>query len=260
MIHPSIAPSRLLLALAAALPGLAAAAPTTSAYATDAQSSHVEDATSQGIAQVNMITCFVTGMRPDAMVNKGNYAALVDKKKCDPNSRSDSGNSSADSAGSSTPAYMSSIVNSTRESNNDPMHVKTWVDQSEKDFAATIYINTVATEAPSATNPYGIFRLDYCGKGTVGGCLMNGYLDGSASGISYFETESGGGGGGTNTTALRMTTAAADSGSGALQMSQGGQQVAYSFGYNASYFRRFDGTSDQCFSRLADDPDRKSVV
>ena len=252
MTHSFIRPSRLVLALAAAMPGIVAAAPTTSAYATDAQSSHVEDATSQGIAQVNMITCFVTGMRPDAMVNKGNYVALVDKKKCDPNARSDSGNSSSDNAGSSTPAYMSSIVNSTRTSNTAPMQVKTWVDESEKGFAATIFINTVATEAPSATNPYGIFRLDYCGKGSASGCLMNGYLDGSATGISYFETESGDG---TNTTALRLTMAGADSGSGALQMSQSGQQVAYTFGYNDSYFRRFDGTSDQCFSRLADDPD-----
>src|SRR5260221_10431061 len=127
MIHSLIRPFRLVLALAAVLPGMAAAAPTTSAYATDAQSSHVEDATSQGIAQVNMITCFVTGMRPDALVNKGDYVALVDKKKCDPNARSDSGNSSSDNAGSSTPSYMSSIVNSTRSSNTAPMRVKTWV-------------------------------------------------------------------------------------------------------------------------------------
>lgn len=258
MNHSTIHPSRLALALAAALPSLVAAAPSTSAYSTDAQSSHVEDATSQGIAQVNMITCFVTGMRPDAMVNKGNYVALVDKKKCDPNSRSDSSNSSSDNAGSSTPSYMSSIVNSTRSSNTDPMRVKTWVDQSEKDFAATIFINTVASEAPSTANPYGIFRLDYCGKGSTGSCMMNGFLDGSASGISYFETESGGGGGGgggTNTTALRLMAASTDSGSGALQMSQMGQQVAYTFGYNDSYFRRSDGVSDECFSRLADDPD-----
>ena len=173
MTHPLIRPSHLVFAVAAALPGLAAAAaPAASAYATDAQSSHVEDATSQGIAQVNMITCFVTGMRPDAMVNKGNYTALVDQKKCDPNARSDSGNSSADSAGSSTPSYMSSIVKSTRASNTDPMRVSTWVDMSEKDFSATIFINTVATEAPSAANPYGVFRLDYCAKGTIGGCMI----------------------------------------------------------------------------------------
>jgi hypothetical protein len=248
-------PSRLALALAAALPAFALAAPgATSPYRTDEQHSHVEDATSQGIAQVNMITCFMSSMRPDALVNQGNYIALVDKKKCDPNSRSDS---SSSDAGSSTPSYMSSVVNSTRASNSDPMRAQIWIDQSEKDFAATIFVNTVATEAPTATNPYGVFRLDYCGKADgVSGCLMNGFLEGSTSGINYFETEMNGGpGGGTATTALRLIASSTDSGSGALNMSQGGQQIAYSFAYNDSYFRRSDGSSDECFSRLADDPD-----
>lgn len=257
MNRPLFRATRLSLALAAALPALAAAAtPAGSAYQTDAQSTHVEDATSQGIAQVNMITCFMTSMRPDALVNQDSYIALVDKKKCDPDTRSDSSNSSSDNAGSNAPSYMNSIVRSTRASNSDPMHVKTWIDQTEKDFSATIFVNTVATEAPSATNPYGVFRLDYCGKATVGGCMMNGFLEGSASGISYYETEQGGGGGGgTNTTALSLVAPSTDAGSGSLQMSQGGQQIAYTFAYNASYFRRSDGTSDECFSRLADDPD-----
>ena len=246
----------LLLAGTAFAPFALAAPSASSPYRTDAQSTHVEDATSQGIAQVNMITCFVTGMRPDALVNKGAYIALVDKKKCDPNSRSDSSNSSADNAGASAPSYLSAVVDSTRTSNTDPMRVKTWVDMSEKDFPVTIFLNTSATEAPSAANPYGVFRIDYCGRGSTGPCMMNGFLDGSSGGISYYETESGGGGGGgTNTTALRMTTVGTDGGSGALQMSQMGQSVAYSFAYNANFFRRSDGSSDECFSRLADDPD-----
>src|SRR5204863_75543 len=124
----------------------------------------VEDATSQGIAQVNMITCFMSAMRPDALVNKGNYIALLDKNKCDPNARSDSGNSGSNNAGSNAPSYMTAIVDSTRSTNNDPMHVKTWLDMSEKDMAATIFLNISASEAPSAGNPYGVFRLDYCGR------------------------------------------------------------------------------------------------
>ena len=169
----------LLLALAAALPVMVCAAPAdTSAYRTDTQSSHDEDATSQGIAQVNMITCFMSAMRPDALVNKGNYIALLDTNKCDPNARSDSGNSGSNNAGSSAPSYMSSVVDSTRDSNNDPMRVKTWIDMSEKDMPVTIFLNTSATEAPSAGNPYGVFRLDYCGRanmvGGPAGCMMNG--------------------------------------------------------------------------------------
>ena len=243
----------------ATLPAFALASPAASSpYQTDPQSTHVEDATSQGIAQVNMITCFTTNMRPDAMVNKGAYKALVDKNKCDPNARSDTSRSGSDSAASNAPSYMASILNSTRDSNSDPMRVRTWIDMSEKDMAVTIYLNTSATEAPSASNPYGVFRIDYCGKGSSGPCMMNGYLDGSAGGISYYETgmDGGGGGGGgpvLTTTALRMTTTGADGGSGALQMTEGSQSVGYSFAYNASLFRRSDGTSDECFSRLADD-------
>ena len=96
--------TQLVLAVAAALPAVVCAAPASdSAYRTDLQNSHVEDATSQGIAQVNMITCFMSAMRPDALVNKGNYIALLDKNKCDPNARSDSGNSGSNNAGSNAP-------------------------------------------------------------------------------------------------------------------------------------------------------------
>jgi hypothetical protein len=254
MIRRLLRPSPVALAAAALLSAPALAAPgENSPYRTDAQHSHVEDATSQGIAQVNMITCFMSSMRPDALVNQGNYVALVDKKKCDPNSRSDTSNATSDNAGSNAASYMNSIVDWTRASNADPMRVKVWIDQAEKDFAATIFVNISATEAPTAANPYGVFRLDYCGRATgVGGCLMNGFLEGSTNGISYYERELHDGG---NTTALKLIAASTDNGAGALQLSQQGQQMGYRFAYDASLFRRSDGGSDQCFSRLADDPD-----
>jgi hypothetical protein len=252
---PPLALRPFVLALAAALPLAAAAAPaSTSAYRTDAQNTHVEDATSKGVDQVNMITCFMSAIRPDALVNQGAYNALVDKKKCDPESRSSSDNASADgSAASNAPSYMSAVVNSARASNSDPMRAKIWIDEQEKDFAATIFVNLSATEAPSTTNPYGVFRLDYCGKGDSGPCMMRGYLDGSAEGINYFETE--GIAPNANTKALRLTTSGTDSGAGLLHMSEQGQTVDFSFAYNASYFRRSDANGDTCFSRDASDPD-----
>ena len=257
MIQHTLRHSAVALAIAAALPGAAQAVPTAdSAYRTDVQNSHVEDATSRGVNQVNMITCFMSAMRPDALVNEGDYIALVDQNKCDPESRSSTGNAGSNSAGSSAPSYMNAIVNSTRSSNDDPMRVRTWVEESEEGFNATIFVNTVATEAPSETNPYGVFRLDYCGRGESGPCMMRGFLEGSSSGISYFEVESGGGGGGgSQTKALRLTTSGADSGAGMLQMDEMGTPVAFSFAYNGDLFRRSDGTVDQCFSRDASDPD-----
>ena len=54
----SLAGVSLALALAQASVALADP-PSTSAYATDLQNSHVEDATSRGIGQVNMIACIM---------------------------------------------------------------------------------------------------------------------------------------------------------------------------------------------------------
>jgi hypothetical protein len=118
-----------------------------------------------------------------------------------------------------------------------------------------INVNVSATAAPTPTNPYGQFRLDYCGnmEGTPG-CAFNGFLEGTAAGVSYYEREQGDGGGGTK--ALRLTTASATSGSGSLHMEDGGANSAtFSFAYDADYYRRSDDGGDQCFARDARDPD-----
>lgn len=222
--------------------------PSTSAYATDRQESYVEDATSRGIGQVNMITCIMSAMRPDALVNEGAYNALIDMQKCDPNARGSSDNATGASA------YATSTVNSTRTSNTEPMRARIWIDDPETPDAV-INVNVSATAAPTATNPYGQFRLDYCGnmEGTPG-CAFNGFLEGTSAGVSYFEREQGDGGGGTK--ALRLTTASATSGSGSLHLEDGGSNSAtFSFAYNADYYRRSDDGGDQCFARDARDPD-----
>lgn len=240
----------LTFALAAAWPMLGAAQPAAdSAYRTDAQSTHVEDATSRGIQQVNMITCVLSSMRPDALVNQGPYNAMVDQNKCDPNARSNSSASSG--AGSSAPSYMSAVVDVTRSSNADPMRTKSWITDNFEGFETTIFINVSATAAPSGSNPYGVFRVDYCGKGAVGPCMMRGFLQGSAGGIDYYENEGGNG----STKALTLTTSGTDAGAGRLQIDEQGQTGAFSFAYNANYFRRSDGSADQCFARDATDPE-----
>ena len=73
----------LTLPLAIAVTGIsvAHAAPSaTSAYNIDPQTSYVQDATSDSIGQVNMITCIMHSMRPDALVNKGPYVALIEEQ------------------------------------------------------------------------------------------------------------------------------------------------------------------------------------
>jgi hypothetical protein len=224
--------------------------PSTSAYVTDPQSSHVEDATSRGIGQVNMIACIMGALRPDALVNQGAYNALVGMQKCD----SQKGASSDDGSGASqATTYATATVNSTRTSNSEPMRARIWLDDPESEGAA-IFVNMSASSAPTANNPYGVFRVDYCGRSDSDpNCLFNGFLDGTASGVSYFEQEQGDGGSGTK--ALRMTTSSATSGAGSLHLADPNNSTTFSFAYNADLYRRSDDGGEQCFARDARDPD-----
>jgi hypothetical protein len=226
--------------------------PAGSAYSNDPQNSYVEDATSRGIGQVNMITCIMAAMRPDALVNDGPYTALIDQAKCDPQARSSAGNSGS---GAQASTFVTSTVNSTRASNDDPMRARIWLDDPESE-GALIFVNMSATAAPSNVNPYGEFRLDYCGRvDSDPNCVFNGFLAGTPTGISYFEHEQGQGGNGTK--ALQMTASSTTSGAGSLQISEGGGGGAdsvFSFAYDADYYRRSDDAGDQCFARDAQDP------
>ena len=248
----------LAVACASAAMGAVAAPGADSAYMTDPQFSFVEDATSRGIGQVNMITCFISSMAPDQLVNQGNYVAMVDMAKCDPNSRSSASNSGSTNSGAQAADYMTSIVNSSRASNDEPMITRVWVNEDMGDEGSgTIYVRSEATEAPSDSNPYGAFRLDFCGRGDGEmfnfGCMMKGFIQASSSGITFFQDE--GDGEFSHTTALQMTASSTTAGSGRLYMlEQGGDgsnEQEFSFAYNATHFLR----GDQCFSRDATEAD-----
>jgi hypothetical protein len=248
------------LALTVAGITVAQAAPTpTSAYIIDPQTSYVQDATSDSIGQVNMISCIMHSMRPDALVNEGPYVALIDKNKCD-SSKSGSGGSSTDASASQAPEYMTAVVDSTRASNSDPMLVKAWISFSEEGKALTVFAHISATEAPSAANPFGAFRMDYCGilDGTQT-CRMNGVMQGGSGALSYYEADNNGNG--MDVTALQLTSVGTTSGSGSINVqgsdgNGGTNTFAYNFAYNPNYFLRADSQSgSQCFSRDATDPD-----
>lgn len=248
--------SSITCAFIAALPAQVSAEPSaSSAYLTDGQRSYVADQTSEGINQVNMITCLMSAMRPDAMVNQGNYIALVDEAKCDPRSRDSASNSGSSNSGSSSAQYNTVTVNSSRASNNDPMIGKIWLDESGGGQQMTIFVHTSATEAPSTANPYGAFRVDYCGKAPGSACRFNGFLEASAGGLSYYETESDNGV--DRVKAITLNANGTTSGSGKMSIAESGgssSNSTFTFAYDANYFRRDDGNTDQCFSRDASDP------
>lgn len=222
-----------------------------SPYFLDHQSEYVQDATSDRISTVNMIMCFMTALRPDAMVNRGDYVALVDKNQCDSKRKADAGNSGSSSGGSQAD-YMRAVVNSTRASNTSPMQVKIWFENQEDGQPMDIYIRAQVDAAPASGNPFGVFSLNYCGRdagGVVPGCLFRGRLSANSTGLAFYEDE----GGGRTTQLLLNNTGNAESGSGAIRSVQPpGPDVANLFGFNSTHFLRGDGASNVCFSRDRD--------
>ena len=85
--------------------------------------------------------------------------------------------------------------------------------------------------------------------------LLN--VDASTGGLSYYET--GSQGGGSRVIAMTLNASGGTSaGSGRMSINESGPggslNTDFAFAYDSTYFRRSDGTSDQCFSRDATDP------
>src|SRR5579862_759258 len=213
--------------------------PATSPYATDPQNLSVQDETAQGIGSLNLVLCVVGAMNPGAMVNAGPYVALIDMNKC----QAAKGGSSA--AAGSAANYANAVVDVTRASNADPMIAKVWMTFTQEGGQTSVYAHLSATQSPTQAPPYGMFRLDYIGKmnGVVG---FNGYIDTTTAGVINF-LESGQQ---SSNTQLAMAASSTTSGSGTMFVgSNGGSPVTFNFAYNPGFFRRSDGSNDECFDR-----------
>lgn len=232
-----------------------ASLPSDSPYAVDPQSAYVQDATSDGIANLNMVLCIMDAMRPADMVNNGDYIALIDKNKCDSKSQASASNSTSGASGATTaPDYMTAVVNVTRASNSDPMLAKIWMSMTEEGHSMDIYVHLSAVQSPTDAPPYGQFRLDYIGKSS-GTTQFNGFIDANGANVSYLET-----GNNSSNNALALTASSTTAASGTMQAQDYSTQppspVTFNFAYDSSetnypagVFRRYDGTNDVCFNR-----------
>lgn len=234
---------RALLSLVIGVPMTALAAPPASSpYATDAQESYVQDETGEAIGTVNMIMCFMSSMRPDQMINEGDYVAMIDRNRCESRSSQEDG---------AAPDYLRAVVNSSRSGESDPMTARVWLENREGDQEFDIYVRTQLTEGASASMPYGAFRLEFGAQPLPGqgNPLMQGFLQAAADGISFVER--GYWSGVPEVTQLSLQSAGGDAGSGALRYPVWGTSSSrtVTFGFNATHFRRSDGTNDRCFSR-----------
>ncbi len=244
------------LLVVGAVPLSALATPSaTSPYVTDVQNSYVQDATSDGISNLNMVLCIMNAMQPAAMVNKGDYIALIDKNKCDSKTQSSASNSTAAASGATATAdYMTAVVNASRASNADPMIVKSWISFTEQGQPVDVYAHVSATKSPADAPPYGQFRMDYIGKAS-GTMMFNGFIDANGPDVSYLET-----GPNSSDNALAMSATSSTAGSGTMTVPDYSTNPAgtstFNFAYDSSetsfpagVFRRNDGTNDVCFDR-----------
>ena len=228
---------------AVALAGAAAQAqiPSTAPYVTDPQNVYVQDDTSQGIGNLNLVLCVIGSLDPGDMVNAGAYIALVDMNKC--NSKGGGGSNSSATGATN---YATAVVNVTRASNADPMVGKVWMSLTEQGSTTNVYAYLSATQSPATAPPYGVFRMDYIGQknGQTG---FNGYVDSQPGTISFLEMGSN-----SSNTALTMSASSTTAGLGTMSIAGGGGgsgSATFNFGYDSSYFRRSDGTHDECFDR-----------
>ena len=227
-------PAAALIAACMSCTTLQAQIPATAAYNTDVPNEYVQDDTSQGIGNLNMVLCVIGAMSPGDLVNAGPYVALVDMTKCDT-----SGGGGGSSAAGAT-NYATAVLNVTRATNADPMIGKIWLSMTEQGHSTDVYAYLSATASPSAASPYGLFRLDYAGRknGVLG---FNGYIDAQPTAITNYET-----GANSSNTSMALTASSTSAGSGTIATLGG---TSFNFAFNAGYFRRSDGTNDLCFDR-----------
>ncbi|RLI48676.1 MAG: hypothetical protein DRP09_21220, partial [Candidatus Thorarchaeota archaeon] len=161
--------------------------PSNSDYFKDETFVYVEERSIDAFNIVNEILCALAQTKYDEMLNKGTYKAQIDINQCSTNNDdvSNAGQQSLNqTSGSTMPDYEMWIVNSSRADNNSPQIVKAWIHE-ESDGAEPekmIFVKMTITEGVSATNPYGIFTLNFKAHPVVNGEvdtsteLFKGYL------------------------------------------------------------------------------------
>lgn len=146
-------------------------------YANDVTQTWTYERSEEAFGTINEILCSVGQTQYDAMVNKGTYKAMIDINQC--SSKRDSAQSagqesSNQSSGSTAPDYETWIVNSYRETDTSPQIIRAWIKQkaSGPEPGKVIMAKVTVTESVSATNPYGIFIMNFIAYPEINGNTM----------------------------------------------------------------------------------------
>ncbi|MBF0109462.1 MAG: hypothetical protein HQL76_09820 [Magnetococcales bacterium] len=132
----------------------------------------VSERSGEALKTVNEILCSIGQTRYDRMLNLGPYKSQLDLSKCsaDKKDASKAGKGAQNqSSGAGAPEFETWIVDSQRDSDEVPQIVKVWVDDGDggdeepDGNGDLIYAYTQIDKGASATNPYGVFNMDFKG-------------------------------------------------------------------------------------------------
>lgn len=232
----------------------------------DATQVYVDESSAKAFDTVNNILCMIAQSRYDQMLNKGVYAALIDENLCNGGGGQAT---QAQQAQSSAPSYKNWTVNSSRTDDGSPQSVKAWIHetQGQDNTPVLISANLQITEASSATNPYGIFSMNFIGNPiTAGGVdtsttLMKGTLSAvrDQTGkvfLKFIENDQSAEGQGSKAATLFKLTDG--TGGGSIQQTGTEGTGSSNFAFNDNFFHRVSDSDDACLNRNAFDQSSSS--
>ena len=218
----------------------------TADYNVDETQTFVFEESADVLETVNSILCEMGQTRPDLMLNKVNYKAQVNTKKCSAGDGDTKNNA---------PKYDIWTVKSSR-SEGEPMIVKSWVPMNPP-----VRAKMEVYRKPSTDYPSGLFNMNFKSVATDGTEAMKGYMKTSKSGTVnstkfYMPMTMG------STTydySVLVNFNSDGSGSGATSMPNWTQQGAagdksFQVAYNTDYFykqKTLNGVADEavCLDR-----------
>lgn len=145
---------------------IAVSVPADSAFFQDETHVYVQERSVEMFGMINEILCSIAQTRYEEMLNLGPYTAQVDLNQCSSTKgdASQSGQESSNqSSGATAPDYELWTVVSSRANDSSPQTVSVWVHQEANEYepAQVISAKLTITEGKSASNPYGIFMVNF---------------------------------------------------------------------------------------------------
>ncbi|MBF0103787.1 MAG: hypothetical protein HQM16_00540 [Deltaproteobacteria bacterium] len=164
--------------------------PADSDYHNDITFTYVHERSAEVFDLINQILCMTDQTQYYAMLNAGDYLAMIDTTQCSSNkdNAQSAGQSSQDQSSSgSAPEYELWTVNSYRETDTSGQVVSVWFkqegsgDEFHSEPAMFIDARLEIEESASEANPLGIFTMNFAGydvldDGSRGPQVMTGHM------------------------------------------------------------------------------------